>query len=262
MTRVLTPARGVIAAALVVGLSLPAMAQSQLRNGLNTGEQATRQAERTQERINQLDDERSDLVREFRRVLQNKKAADINARQLEKEVESQRRELESLRGQLGRVDEIKAQTVPMLLDMIEKLELFVASDLQFKTEERQSRIQTLNDAMESPDVSIAERYRLIIEAYQAEMEYGRTVDTWTETVDIDGNEVLVDYFLYGRIALVRMSPDKRYAQRWERAGDGADGQWVDVENRFKDDIENAIRIAQGRTTPGLMYAPASKLSVN
>ncbi|MEO1643098.1 MAG: DUF3450 domain-containing protein [Pseudomonadota bacterium] len=262
MKRVLTPARGVIAAALVVGLSLPAVAQSQLRSGLNTGEQATRQAERTQERINQLDDERSEMVREYRQVLQNIKTADINARQLEAEVVSQRREIESLEDQLGRVDEIKAQTIPMMLDMIEKLELFVASDLQFKIEERRERIQTLKDAMESSDVSVAERYRLIIEAYQTEMEYGRTVDTWSETVEIDGKEILVDYFLYGRVALVRMSPDKRYAQRWERAGDGAEGQWVDVENRFKNDIESAIRQAQGRTTPGLMYAPASKLSID
>lgn len=257
MKRVLTPARGVIAAALVVGLSLPAVAQSQLRNGLNAGEQATRQAERTQERINQLDDERSDMVGEFRTLLQRKQAAELYARQQEKVVESQRRELESLTEQLGRVDEITAQTVPMLLDMIADLEAFVEADLPFRLDERRDRIETLKTAMDSADVPIVEQYRLIIEAYQTEMEYGRTVQTWTETVMIDDKEVLVDNFLYGRVSLVRMSPDKRYAQRYDRAT----GEWVGVDNKFKDDIENAIKIAQNRTTPGVMYAPAAKLSV-
>lgn len=257
MKKVLTPARGVIAAALVVGLSLPAVAQSQLRNGLNAGEQATRQAEQAQERINQLDDERSDMVSEFRTLLQRKQAAELYARQQEKVVESQRRELVSLNEQLGRVDDITAQTVPMLLDMIADLEAFVAADLPFKKQERTDRIETLKTAMDAADVPIVEKYRLIIEAYQTELEYGRTVSTWPDTVTINDNEVKVDMFLYGRVALVRMSPDQRYAQRYDRATD----TWVDVDGAFKSEIENAIKIASGRTTPSVMYAPAAKLSV-
>jgi len=257
MKRVLTPARSVIAATLVAGLTLPAVAQGQLRPALNTGEQATRNAERTQERINQLDDERSDMVGEFRTLLQRKQAAELYARQQEKVVESQRRELASLTDQLGRVDEITAQTVPMLLDLITDLEAFVEADLPFKLDDRRERLETIQTAMDSADVPIVEKYRLIIEAYQTEMEYGRTVQTWPETVTIGDNEVKVDMFLYGRVALVRMSPDRRYAQRYDRAT----REWVDVENKFKADIEKAIKIAQGRTTPGVIYAPAAKLSV-
>ena len=93
MKEVLTPARGAIAAALIAGLAMPAVAQSQLRQALETGEQATRRAEQVQEQINQLDDQRSDLVGEFRTLLQRTQAAQLYARQQEKVVESQRREL-------------------------------------------------------------------------------------------------------------------------------------------------------------------------
>ncbi len=145
----------------------------------------------------------------------------------------------------------------MLLDMVTDLEAFIAADLPFRLEDRGDRIDTLRTAMESADVPIVEQYRLIIEAYKAEMEYGRTVDTWEEAVTIDDKEIMVDMFLYGRVALVYMSPDRRYAARYDRNV----GDWVPVESRFKQDVAKAIKIAKGTTSPGVMYAPATKLTV-
>ncbi len=81
MKKVLTPARGPILAATFVGLALPPVAQSQLGRAIQTGEDATRRAEQTQERINQLDDQRSEMVGEFRTLLQRKQAAQLYARQ-------------------------------------------------------------------------------------------------------------------------------------------------------------------------------------
>lgn len=257
MRKVLTPARGAIAAALVAGLAMPMIAQGQLRQALDTGENATRKAEQVQEQINQLDDQRSDMVGEFRTLLQRTTASQLYARQQEKVVESQRRELESLESQLERVDEITAQTTPMLIDMVDDLEAFVQADLPFKLEDRTERIESLRAAMENPQVPIVEQYRLIIEAYKSEMEYGRTMDTWPEEIDIDGTPVMVDMFLYGRVALVYMSPDKKYAARYDRAS----ATWMPVESKFKEDIAKAIKVAKGTTTPSVLYAPATRLTV-
>ena len=255
MRKVLTPARSAIAAVLIASLVAPATAQG-LREGLEVGEAATRKAEQVQNRINQLDDERSDMVREFRTLLQRKQAAELYALQQEKIVESQERELVSLADQLTRVDEITAQTVPMLLDMIEDLKAFVAADLPFKQEERQMRLDSLDSAMENPQVTTAERYRLIIQAYQAEMEYGRTVDTWEETITVDGAETTVDMFNYGRVALVYITPTGR-AARWNRSANA----WESIPGSFTSDIETAIRIADGKTQQAVMFAPVEKLSV-
>ena len=74
---------------------------------------------------------------------------------------------------------------------------------------------------------------------------------------IDGETVKVDMFLYGRVALVYLSPDRRHGSRFDRET----GEWVDVDSSFKDEIAAAIRQAQGKSTPGVMYAPATKLSV-
>ena len=127
MKKLLSPARGVIAAALIAGLAIPA--QAQLRQALDVGEQATRRAEQVQNQINQLDDERTDMVREYRTLLQRRDAADLYAKQQELVVASQREEIVSLTEQLGSIDDITAQTVPMLLSMVEDLKTFVAADL-------------------------------------------------------------------------------------------------------------------------------------
>ena len=142
MKKLLSPARGVLAAALIAGLAMPA--QAQLREALNTGEQATRRAEQVQDQINQLDDERTDMVREYRSLLQRRDAADLYAKQQALVVKSQEEEIESLTEQLGSIDDITAQTVPMLLEMIENLKAFVAADLPFKQEERTTRLEGLD----------------------------------------------------------------------------------------------------------------------
>lgn len=256
MKNVLTPARGAILAATVIGLTAPAVAQG-LDRAIATGEQATRRAEQVQQQINQLDDERSDMVGEFRTLLQRKTAAELYARQQAAAVESQEREIASLTDQLSRVDEITSQTVPMLETLIDDLDAFIDADLPFRLEERKDRIARLREYLNDPAISVTERYRQIMDAYTAEMEVGRKTDTWKETISVDDKEVTVDMVLFGRVALVYMDPTGRYAKRYDRDTQS----WVDLEGRYKPEIEKAIRIIQGKRTQDVMYVPATKLAV-
>lgn len=256
MRQVLTPARSVLAAVLIAAMGTTAHAQ--LGTALDTGQQATTRAQQVQQQINQLDDERSDMVREYRTLLQRRDAAELFARQQEQVVESQRREVESLTEQLGRIDEITAETVPMLIDMIADIKAFVAADLPFKMELRQARLDGLDAAMEDARVSTAEKYRLIIQAYQAEMEYGSTIDTWQETQDVNGNPTTVDMFQYGRVALVWLTPDDRQAAVWDRAS----GSWQPInDGGMRAAIREAIRVASGRKQQEVLFAPVTPLSV-
>jgi TolA-binding protein len=256
MKNVLTPARGAILAATVVGLTAPAVAQG-LDRAIATGEQATRRAEQVQQQINQLDDERADMVGEFRTLLQRKTAAELYARQQEAAVESQEREIASLTDQLSRVDEITSQTVPMLEALIDDLDAFIDADLPFRLEQRKDRVARLREYLSDPAISVTERYRQIMDAYTAEMEVGRKTDTWKETITVDDKEVTVDMVLFGRVALVYMDPTGRYAKRYDRET----RSWVDLESKYKAEIEKAIRIIQGKRTQDVMYVPATKLAV-
>ena len=256
MKNVLTPARGAILATLVVGFAAPSVAQG-LDRAIATGEQATRRAEQVQQQINQLDDERADMVGEFRTLLQRKTAAELYAKQQAAAVESQEREIASLTDQLSRVDEITSQTVPMLETLIDDLDAFIDADLPFRIEDRKARIERLRGYLSDPAISVTERYRQIMDAYTAEMEVGRKTDTWKETITVDDKEVTVDMVLFGRVAMVYMDPTGRYAKRYDRETQS----WVDLENKYKAEIEKAIRIIQGKRTQDVMYVPATKLAV-
>jgi len=256
MKNVLTPARGALAAALLVGAGITA--EAQLRPALDAGERATRQAEQAQARINQLDDERSDLARDFRSLIERKDAAEVFVLRQQRGVESQARELESLTDQLERVDEITTVMVPMMLDMIEDLDQFVDADLPFKLAERKARVQRLREVMTRDDVVPAEQYRLIIEAYQTELNAGNTVDTWSEEVEINGLPTDVDMFRYGRVSLVYLSRDNRHAARWDRNAGG----WVELGADDREDIKLSIRVAKELVQPTILTGPFQKLSVS
>lgn len=255
MKNVLTPARGAIVAALLVGAGMTA--EAQLRQALDVGEEATRRAEQVQEQINQLDDQRSDLVREFRTLVQRRDAAELYARQQQQVVESQQREIESLTEQLSRIDEITAVMVPMMLDMIEDLGRFVEADLPFQIEDRRARIDGLRETMRRADVAPAEQYRLITAAYQSELEQGYTIETWTEAVEVDGKPTDVDMFRYGRVSLVYVTRDDRRAARWDRDTKS----WEELPGEFRDDIRQAIRIAKELTQPNILNGPFEPLAV-
>lgn len=254
MKNVLTPARGAIIAALLVGGGTTADAQ--LRSALEVGERATRSATQAQNRINQLDDERSELIGEFRAIVQRKDAATLNVRQLEQSVGSQTREIDSLEEQLGRVDEITAVMIPMMLDMIDDLGAFIEADLPFKIEERLERIENLKTVMTRADVVPAEQYRLIIDAYQRELEVGNTIETWTATVDIDGKPSDVDMFRYGRVSLVYVSPNNKYAARWDRDS----RTWADLGGEYPQQIRTAIKYATDLIQPEILFGPVSPLT--
>ncbi|MBB35177.1 MAG: hypothetical protein CME88_07555 [Hirschia sp.] len=260
MKRILVPARAILASVLLAGATVPAYAQ--LTSAISASEQATRKAEQTQEQINQLDDQRSDMVREFRTLLQQQDAAELYARQQERVVASQANELASLEEQLGRVEEMKAQMVPMMQDMIAALQSFRAWDLPFKDmtetgiDARADSYEQLTTILDRGDVSPAEQYRFIIEAFQREMEYGRTIDTYTDDVTIGDAVKTVDVFRYGRIALVYVTQDRSEVGRWNRETKA----WEVLDGKYKDDIVRGIRIASKVATPAVIMGPVSKLS--
>lgn len=255
MKRFVTPARAAIAAALVLGGV--GLAQAQLSKALDTGAAATRRAEETQRQINQLDDQRTDLASEYRQLLQRKTAEELYLRQQEKLVESQRAEIAAFEDQLGRVDEISSEMTPMMEDLIADLDRFVEADLPFRLAERRERIQQLKTLMTRADVSATERYRQIITAYQAEMEYGRTISTYTDQVEIDGAMQTVDVFNYGRVALVYLTSDRKKAARFDRATRA----WVPVPNSFLEDILQATRVAREVAQQTVLFGPIQKFAV-
>ena len=140
---------------------------------------------------------------------------------------------------------------PLMEDMLARLGELVDADLPFDIEDRQARVQRLNDAMGNPSISAAQRYRLIVEAYQIENEFGRTIGAYEGEID-DGGTLLSGQFLrIGRIALMFKTGDDSVLKIYNKNTRA----WEDLARSYLPDVKLGLRMAKEQTAPGLLPVP-------
>lgn len=206
-------------------------------------------AQATQARIDQLDDRARAAVEAYREALQATDSLKRYNDQMALQLQSQTRELASMGDQLEELDVTAREIVPLLHRMLDTLVQFVALDAPFLQRERQDRLDTLQALMVRADVSVAEKYRRITEAYQVEMEYGRTLEAYQAPLG-DDDERVVQFLRVGRIALLYQTLD----------GDET-GYWHPGEQRFVMDdhyhaaVRDGLKVARKQSAPQLLTLP-------
>ena len=75
-------------------------------------------------------------------------------------------------------------------------------EVAFWLEDRNQRGKTLQELRPRADVTLSENYRRIIEAYQIELEYGRTLDTYEGHIGSGADTRTVSFVRLGRVALM------------------------------------------------------------
>jgi Protein of unknown function (DUF3450) len=93
----------------------------------------------------------------------------------------------------------------------------------------------------------AERYRRLLEAYQIELEYGRTMVSYKGKLE-DGREA--DFVRVGRVTLLYRTADGEESGYW----DAAQKKWV-VANEYNKAIEIAVLTATKESAPDLIMVP-------
>ena len=124
-------------------------------------------------------------------------------------------------------------------------------DVPFLPQERQLRLQELRELMERADVTVADKYRRIMEAYQIETEYGHTIESYQGEIDLDGQTRTVDFLRFGRIGLYYLSLDGQRLGMW----DTEQRKWVSLGADYKDALDQAIRVARKQMPPDLLKLP-------
>ena len=172
--------------------------------------------------------------------------------------ETRRAEIESQGQQIGRIQEdlenvstLQLAMVPLMEDMLDNLEAFINADMPFNETERQDRLARLRRMMADSEVSAAQRYRLIVEAYQIENEFGRTVDTYEGEVDTPEGALAVEFLRIGRTALVYKNADDSILRIYDRDT----GDFVDLDKSFLEDVRFGLRVAKEQTAPDLLTLP-------
>ncbi len=234
----------------VAGLLLTAgaFAQSTATVSKAIDEQAATEqaAQQTQSRVDKLDDETRQAVAEYRSVIQETDSLRRYNEQLEGTIKAQLEEMETMQRQLGEIETTAREVVPYLQKMLGTLDDFVKLDLPFLPQERAQRIADLKDMMTRADVSIAEKFRRIVEAYQVEMEYGRTLESYQGKI----GEKTVDFLRAGRVSLMYQTLDGAETGYWD-----ADSKtWVQ-DNDYEDAVKAGLKIAKKQAAPDLLVVP-------
>lgn len=241
----------ILVSAAAVAAALGATASAQFSSALDTAQQTANEGKASQQRIDQLDDQTAALLNDYRANLKQLDAARRYNASLERNIEAQQRSITRLQQDIDNVAGLQRAMLPLMEDMIATLEQIVAADLPFDLAERQDRVARLKGVMDNPDVSAAQAYRLIIEAYQIENEFGRTIGAYEGAIAGDAGEISGEFLRVGRIALVFKTADDSVLRIWDKDVGG----WVDLNKSYLPDIKLGLRMAKEQTAPDLLPVP-------
>ena len=215
-----------------------------------------KEAETSQKKINQLDDETKQLLQKYRTALNKTENLRIYNGQLSSYINGQKEEILGIRKKIEEVKDTGKEIVPLMLRMLDSLNRFVKLDVPFLFDQRKSRVQKLKEALNRSDVSVSEKYRQLISAYKLEQDYGRTLESYREIKKIDGKDFTVDYLRLGRVAFIYKSLDGRHLAYWDKNS----REWKKLSKSYKKDITKAIKMALKQAPPDLVKLPIPSIS--
>lgn len=241
--RVRTVVLSAFVAAGSLSLGTAAMGQTTLDEVLQEGISTNVLAQESQERINEIVGDTDKLIDQYKNVLKTVDGLKVYNAQMERSIERQMQAMEELTENIKNVTDVKRQVEPLLVKMIDGLEQFIRNDLPFQLEERLAGLDRVKDLMTNPDVDSSERFRSVFELYQIENDYGRVFQSYQQTMDVNGQERIVDMLMVGRVALLYQTTDGTVSGAYNK--ETKQFEVVD-EATYRKSITSAIRVANAQ----------------
>jgi hypothetical protein len=200
----------------------------------------------SQKRVDKLSDDRDSMADEYRNTLRETDSLKLYLDQLRSQLKSQEAEMDSIRGEQRSIAQTNVEILPLMQDMLATLSQFVDLDTPFLLDERHERIKKLNDMMPRADVTVSEKFRRIVETYQIEIDYGRTIESYTG--NLKGKDVA--FLRVGRVGLMYQTPDGKETGYWDRTKK----DWV-IDSSYADGVKEGLKVARKQTSPDLLIVP-------
>ena len=191
------------------------------------------------------------IVDKYRASLRKIENTKIYNEQLRKLIKSQVDEMASMKVQIEDIKNTNKEIFPLMLRMIANIEEFIKLDVPFLQEERQRRLAQIKETMDKAKVSTSEKFRRVIEAYQIENEYGRTIEAYRGLQTVDGKELTVDFLRVGRISLVYQTLDGKLSGYWDQK----ERAWKELSSSYRKSIQQGLKMARKQAAPNLITMP-------
>ena len=204
-----------------------------------------------QKQINKIDKETRELEFEYIDTFKEYENLKLYNDQLQKIINSQMAEIESILQQIADLDNTNINIIPLMLKMTDSLETFIELDLPFLLDERKQRLKSIREVMDRGDISTSEKFRKVAEAYQIENEYGRTIEAYRGSVNFNDKDFNADFLRIGRVALMFVTTNGDTAAYW----DTSSKSWVKSSSAIKRSTEEGLKIALKQSPPTLITIP-------
>ncbi len=208
-------------------------------------------AAKSQEKVNKLHEQAGDIVYQYRQVIDDTDGLRSYNDYVASLVADQEQKIKATQEDINGIDKTRQGLVPLMFKMIATIEEFVALDLPFEKQERHDRIAYLKEMMVDSNVSTAEKYRKVLEAYQIELQSGRTSQVNQGKETINGKELTVDVLQFGRITLVAQTLDSQQTWVWNKNAKN----WDSLGEEWNRPTRNAIDVVRGDKSPNLVQLP-------
>ncbi len=215
------------------------------RKALTNSDQA---AVKSQQLIDKLDDGYQGLLQDFRATNGETDQLKLYNKQMAKIVDNQQQEIAKIDQQISDIEYTEQGILPLMSQMLDALEQFNQLDLPFLLKERQVRLAKLRELMVRADITVSEKYRRVLEAFQIEVEYGRTLESYREKAD---DNIVYDYLRIGRTALYRLTLTADHAWIWDKTS----SQWQEIDHGLLRDVRKAQDVARQTAAPELLTLP-------
>ncbi|MGB2239053.1 MAG: DUF3450 family protein, partial [Pseudomonadales bacterium] len=126
----------------------------------------TQAGKQSQLKIDEVKDQTRDLLTQYKQIMKVVDGLKVYNLQQERLIRSQNEELADLEESIDSVTVIERQIGPLIERMIDNLENFVSLDVPFLMSERIERVEFLKDTLDRADVSVAEKFSQVLQAYQ------------------------------------------------------------------------------------------------
>lgn len=244
---ILTSACGVCTLALFGTIGVAA----DLQQSLGVVESTNRSAEKSQAKVDTLSRDTRILLEEYRSLKESSEYQEAYTRELEALDAAQQEQIEGLSRQIAQARITRQRILPLMRSMVDALEKFVVLDLPFHQQERIAAVIQLRQRLDSPELSVAARFRLLLEAYQLEQDYSRTVEAWRGPLLREDDSLSVEYLRLGRTALYYQTLDRDQSAYWDQEQQ----LWMPLASAHNRKLAQALRVARNQAAPGLLELP-------
>ena len=253
-----TRLKTLLAAICIGGGASIAVAQS-IDPIVEVGKQRTAAAKVSQAKIDRLADETASLLSDYKTVMKQVDGLKVYNARLERQIANQEKRIRDIDASIAEASVIQRQIPPLVTRMLDGLEQFINLDMPFDLNTRLGNIEAVRANMDRSDVTSAEAFRQVLELYSIELQYGRGIEAYTDTIELGGAEREVDILRIGRVALVYQSTDGAETGAWNKDSQS----WEELSaGDYAAAVRKGVRIAKKQATIELLNMPVSAPEAN